>query len=310
VKNLVFAASVALLLSACAGGPSQKADVPVPTYTEKVSAITLNEFKPSTSCPSDAKFKGQDWRKMVSFANACVKAKDWRKVEAIGNELAINAHLTPWGPYFLSLAAQSRKDYPRATWMLELALKKAPKEGIFHYQLGRLNWEMGDDAAALKELKLASEMNPSLTDAHYVMGQLALRKDNYSEAEKLFRKTLALDDKHWPATMGLASAAMKSGDWAKAEEVLSHAVSMNPRSMKARLALAQVQEMHLKKVAEALHTYRELRAYAQQNKLDETVQVNLDEKIQTLEKSTSQVNKGSQVTERAPTAAAKKKVTK
>lgn len=310
MKNLALAASVALLLSACASTPGgKKADVPVPTYTEKVSAITLDEFKPSASCPAGDKFKNPDWRKMVSFANACVKAKDWNKVEAIGNDLAINAHLTPWGPYYLSLAAQSRKEYLRASWMLELALKKAPQEGIFHYQMGRLLWEQGDDVTALKELKMASEMNPSLTDAHYVVGQLALQKDSFSEAEKMFRKTLALDGKHWPATMGLATTYMKSSDWAKAEEILSQAVRMNPRSMKARLALAQVQEMHLKKTAEALHTYKELRSYAQDKKLDESVHMNLDEKIQALEKSSApQVSKGSQLTERAPTAA--KKVTK
>lgn len=310
MKNLVLAASVALLLSACASTPNgQKADVPVPTYTEKVSAITLDEFKPAASCPAGDKYKNPDWRKMVGFANACVKAKDWHKVEAIGNELAINAHLTPWGPYFMSLAAQSRKDYLRASWMLELALKKAPQEGIFHYQMGRLQWEQGDNAAALKSMKTASDLNPSLTDAHYVVGQLALQKDSFSEAEKMFRKTLALDEKHWPATMGLATTYMKSSDWAKAEETLSQAVRMNPRSMKARLALAQVQEMHLKKTAEALHTYKELRSYAQDKKLDESVHMNLDEKIQNLEKSSApQVSKGSQLTERAPTAA--KKVTK
>ncbi len=305
MKNLIVATSVALLLSACASTPGQKAEVPVPTYTEKVSAISVNDFKPSTACPADAKFKSPDWRKLVSYANACVKAKDWRKVEAIGNELAISAHLTPWGPYFMSLAAQSRKDYPRATWMLELALKKAPNEGIFHYQMGRLNWELGDDAAALKELKMASDLNPSLSDAHYVMGQLALRKEDYSGATNMFRKTLSLDPKHWPATMGMATVSMKSGDWAKAESTLEDAVRLNPRSTKARLALAQVQEMHLKKVQEAINTYKELRSFAQEKKLDESVQLNLDEKIKSLEKNVSQVSKGSQLTVRQPTAEGK-----
>lgn len=306
MKNLILLASVALLLAGCASAPGQKAAVPVPTYTEKVSAISVEDFKPAASCPADGKFKSPEWRKMVGYANACVKAKDWRKVEAIGNELAMSAHLTPWGPYFLSLAAQSRKDYPRAQWMLELCLKKAPSEGIFHYQMGRLYWEQGDDTAALKELKMASDMNPSLADAHYVMGQVALRKDSFTEAQGLFRKTLALDNKHWPATMGMATAYMKSNEWAKAEETLSDAVRMNPRSMKARLALAQIQEMHLKKISEALHTYKELRSFAADKKLDESVHLNLDEKIQTLEKSMSQISKGSKLTDRQPTAEAKK----
>lgn len=305
MKNLIIIATSALLLSACASTPGKKADVPVPTYTEKVGAVTVSDFRPGTACPPDGKFASPDWRKVVSYANACVKAKDWRKVEMIGNYLAVNAHLTPWGPYYLSLAAQYRKDYPRATWMLELALKKAPNEGIFHYQLGRLNWELGDDAGALKELKLASDLNPSLADAHYVMGHMALQKEDFSGAQTLLRKALGIDSKHWPSTMAMATVHMKMGDWSKAESVLEDAVRMNPRSTKARLALAQVQEMHLKKLQEALYSYKELRSYAQDKKLDESVHLNLDEKIQSLEKNISQVSKGSQLSVRQPTAEGK-----
>ena len=123
--------SISVLLSACASTPEKGSKVsPLgetkASYSEKTVAVNLGSFKPSSNCPKDTKFNGMDWRKMVSLANACVKAKDWRKVELLGSELGISAHLTPWGPYFLSLAAESRKDYPRAVWMLELALKKAP----------------------------------------------------------------------------------------------------------------------------------------------------------------------------------------
>lgn len=310
MKNLILLSVAALFLSGCASGPGKKADAPAPTYSEKVGAVSVTEFKSGSSCPPDGKWEGPDWRKIVGYANACVKAKDWRKVEMIGNYLAVNAHLTPWGAYYMSLAAQARKDYPRAVWMLELALKKAPNEGIFHYQLGRLHWELGDEQLALKELKLASEMNPSLTDAHYVMGQMALQKEDYSTAEKLLRMALANDSKHWPSLMAMASLRMKTGDWTKAESALEEAVSQNPRSSKARLALAQVQEMHLKKLQDALSTYKRLREMAQDKKLDENISLNLDEKIQALEKNISAVSrsdKGSQLTVRKPTAEGKVK---
>lgn len=305
MNKFIIVTAAALLLSACASGPSSKRDdVPVPTYTEKVGGINVEDLKPAAGCPGDSKWEGQDWRKVVGYANACVKAKDWLKVEKIGNWLAVNAHLTPWGAYYMSLAAQSRKDYPRANWMLELALKKAPSVGIFHYQMGRLQWEMGEEKAALESLKKASDLDASLTDAHYVMGQMALNKEDYSAAETLLRKALANDSKHWPATMAMASLKMKKGDWTAAENMLEDAVHLNPRSAKARLALAQVQELHLKKMQEALNTYKELKSMAQEKKLDDRVQLNLDEKIQTLEKSlsqASQVNKGSQLV-RKPTA--------
>jgi|GEM_PF-1295094 len=313
MKHLILIMTSALYLTGCATGSSNtKTDVaPVPTYTEKVGAIPADEFH-AASCPVGvekqemAKWDAGNWRKVVAFANACVKAKDWRKVESIGNHLAVNAYLTPWGAYFMSLAAQSRKDYPRAAWMMELALKKAPNEGLFHYQMGRLYWEQGDGQAALKSLKQASELNAGLTEAHYIMGQMALQKESYSEADKYFRKALTVDGKHWPSLMGMATVKMKSGDWMEAVNYLEEGIRQNPRNAKARLALAQTQEMQLKNLQEALSAYKDLRSQAMAKKLDEPVMFNLDEKINALEKSVSQVSKGKEVV-RKPTAEGKVK---
>ncbi len=302
MKTNLLLSAVLLFLTACAGGPKVKTAevVPVPTYNEKVGAIGVNDFK-SVNCPADSKWEGPDWRKVVGAANACVKTKDWRKVEMIGNYLAISAHLTPWGPYFMSLAAQNRKNYPRAQWMIELALKKAPNEGLFHYQLGRLHWEQGQDQAALKELKAASDLNGALTEAHYIMGTMALQKESYSEADKYFRKALAADGKHWPSMMGMATVKMKSSDWTEAVAFLEDGIRQNPRSAKTRLALAQLQETQLKNLPEALSAYKELRSQSMAKKLDEPVSLNLDEKIVNIEKNLAQVSKGKEVV-RKPTA--------
>lgn len=215
-----------------------------PTYAEKTSAIPVAEA--SGKCPKDGAWNGMDWRKIISMANACVKAKDWRKVETIGSHLAIHFSLTPWGAYYLSLAAGQRKDYPRAIWMMELALKKAPKEGLFHYQMGRMQWEQEDDVAALKSLQMASAMNPSLTDAHWIMGQIELQRGNHAQAEQLLAKALDNDSRHWPALMAMASLKSKEKAWDQAETYLSRALRVNPKDAKARQALNQVQEMQAK----------------------------------------------------------------
>ncbi|MBX3021691.1 MAG: tetratricopeptide repeat protein [Bdellovibrionales bacterium] len=300
MKRLVLAIT-ALAFSACASGPQKKSEETVKaTYTEKVNAISLDDQR-SGVCPNESVYQKEEWRKIVPMANACVKAKDWNQLEKIGNHLAKTAPLTPWGAYYMSLVATMRKDYPRAQWMLELALKKAPNEGLFHYELGRLFWEQGDEAGAIKEMKLASELNPALTDAHYVMGQMALRSDDLSLARKMFGKALANESRHAPALLGAAEVEIKAKDYDKAESLLNQAIVANPRSSKARLALGQVQELHLKKAQEALQTYRDLKQLGTERKLDENVQsMNLEEKIQTLEKSLSQVNKGSQVNSRKP----------
>lgn len=301
MRKLSVAMSM-LWLAGCASGPSvKKTEEPAakPTYTEKIGAIQLEEQR-ANNCPKDRMYEKEDWRKVVGYASSCVKAKEWNQLEKIGTHLAKTAPLTPWGAYYLSLVATTRKDYPRAQWMLELALKKAPNEGLFHYELGRLFWEMGDEAAAIKEMKQASDLNPALLDAHFVVGQLALRRDDLSEARKQMAKILAVQSRHSGALHVSAQIELKARDYVKAEEYLARAISANPRSSKARYALAQIQETHLKKSAQALQSYRDLRQLGIERKLDESVtQMNLEEKIQTLEKSLSTV-KAVQVDSRKP----------
>lgn len=284
-----------------AAAPTVKEEPVKPTFTERISALNIDEFKPTGVCPKDGAWTGQDWKKIVPMANACVKAKDWRKVENVGSYLGMHHSLTPWGAYYMSLAAEARKDYPRAQWMMELALKKAPNEGLFHYQLGRLYWQMEETQQAVKELKAASDANPSLTDAHWMVGQIALQKGNLKEAEDSLGKALGNNRNHWPALMAMATVKTKSKDWAAAELTLIKAIRANPRSLKARLALAEIQEMQLKNLSSALQTYKETRQLATSRKLDEKPGVNLDEKIKTIEQSLSAVSEQKKVSARKPT---------
>lgn len=305
-RNIILVLS-ALAFAGCATSPTAKTTSipelqPVkPSYEEKTTSMSLDKIK--ASCPADNKWEEYDWKRIPPFANACVKAKDWSKLEKMGNKLATQAHLTPWGPYYLAIAAEGRKDFPRAIWMLELALKKAPKEGLFHYELARIHWDLGDDSDAVKHMKMASELSPALTEAHTSMGELAMQRHEYSEAEGYFQKALKSDDKHMTALLGLATVALNKQDFSRAEEYLARVVSLNPRSSKARLTLAQVQEEHLKKYQEALQTYKDLKRMNADKKLDESVHINLDEKIQSLEKSLSQAAakpKSGELTVRTP----------
>src|SRR5262249_51286318 len=154
-------------------------------------------------------------------------------------------------------------------WMLELALKKDPKEGLFHYELGRIHWELKEDQDALKELKQASDLNAGLTDAHWIMGQMAVGRQDYSAAEKYFQKALASNSQHVPSLLGMATLKINSKDYVKAEDYLNQAISLSPKSAKARVALAQLQEQHLNKLDEALRTYKQIKQMAAKNQLDE-----------------------------------------
>lgn len=308
MSNIIVCA-LALTLAACASAPAMKkvegstADIK-PSYSEKVAAAPADKAKVSVPCPaSPAQWENQDWKKVAQMANACVKAGDWYKVETIGNYLSVKASLTPWGPYYLGLAANFRKDHPRAIWMLELALKKNPNEGLFQYELGRIAWDMGDETQAKQRLKAASDLSPGLTEAHWVLGQIAVDANDFSQAESRLKKALESDSRHWPSLMSMAALKMKTKSWEEAEDYLAKAVDQNPRSAKARLALAQVQEQHLKKFREAINGYKELRQLTATRRLDEAPTMNFDQKIKDLEKSLPEFAKKAPANQREPSAA-------
>lgn len=308
MKKYWLMTSLALVVSACASKSTKDSGMPElattkASYSEKTMGVPVTAVSSNVVCPQqDSPYEKEDWHKILPMANACVRDKEWGRVEAIGNHLATHAPLTPWGPYYLGLSASARKDFLRAQWMLELALKKAPKEGLFHYELGRVAWENGDAVTAMKELKEASSLNPSLTEAHFVMGQMALQRDDLGQARELFQKSLASDSKNVRILLASAQVEIKAKDFTKAEEFLSRAVQQNARDGKARLTLAQVQELHLKKTQEALQNYRALKQLSNEHKLDQVITLNLDEKIQALEKTLSRVDKSSQRSDRRPTA--------
>src|SRR5690606_12764514 len=97
------------------------------------------------------------------------------QLEEVANHLSRKDHMAPWGPYYLSLAAEARKDYDRALWMVELALKKSPEQGILSYQKGRIIWALEDYTQALELFETALDHDPKILDAHMMLGQIFYR---------------------------------------------------------------------------------------------------------------------------------------
>jgi len=301
MKRILVGTVIILNLVACASGPHKDELQIKPSYSERVRGEGVSTYNAKASCPKNLDWmKERDWHLLIPLANACVQSQEWAVLEKIGNHLATQAHLTPWGAYYMGLVAMEQGNYPRAQWMLELALKKAPKEGILHYQLGRLQWANGDEAQAVTSFKQASDLNESLIEAHSICGQIALERGELSDARRYINKALAQKSNHVESMQTLVALEVKAGDFAKAEDLMVKVVSAQPRNMQARLALAQIQEQHLRKLPEALSTYREIKELSLEQKLDASVPFNLEDKIKNLEKSLSQVQKGRKVMSREP----------
>jgi tetratricopeptide (TPR) repeat protein len=248
-----------LTIAGCASAPGATTSVlntpdakpTTPSY--KVVGYTV-EAMSSRSCPS-AVSKTASLNDDVKGAAGCVHSNNWHQVEEFGNQMAIQFPNDAWGAYFLSLSAEHNKDWPRARWMAELAVKKAPNEGLTIYQLGRLQWAMSERMTALETLKKAVDKNPSLVEAHVLMGQMALMDDSKSAAEKSFLKAYEYDSKNFAALMGLGEIYRQNKKWTEAEKYLRQAVSAHPKDAEARQQLTQIQsileaEQMQKKVSE------------------------------------------------------------
>lgn len=257
--RLLLLTLTSLWIAGCASAPGTNDSVlnapdskpSTPAY--KVVGYTV-EAMSSRSCPSSVS-KSASLSDDVKSAAGCVHSGNWHQVEDFGNQMAIQFPNEAWGAYYLSLSAEHNKDWPRARWMAELAVKKSPNEGLTIYQLGRVQWAMNERMTALETLKKAVDKNPTLVEAHVLMGQMALLDESKSAAEKSFLKAVEHDSKNLAALMGLAEIYRLNKNWAEAEKYLRQAVSAHPKNTEARQQLTQIQsileaEQMQKKVSE------------------------------------------------------------
>lgn len=270
-------------------------------FVNAVAPQSLRVVESSRSdCPRSANaVKAATWKVQVKAANACVLSGQWNMVESLGNQLAQTHHLGPWGAYYLGLAAEHRNDLGRAAWMNELALKKAPKNGLLIFQQGRLQWLSRDQAAALKSFQAAIEADPRLTDAHMILGQQALLNNDLKTAATRFQSAVSIEPRHLPALLGVAEVAMKGKDSKVAGEALAQAIFHHPGSFRARLKQAQVFEILEKNFPQALEAYKRMRGMEKEKKLDAQVDFDLEGKIRQLEGAVKEVSPN-QLSQRDP----------
>jgi len=265
----------------------------------------------SKACPADQGYTKMKWKDLVTLAGQCVRAKNFFQVERVASHLARIEPESHWGSYFLALAAESRKDYPRAFWMIELGLKKAPQDGILLFERARLNWETDHKGLAVNDLKEAVKRNPSITEAHLLLGQIQFTEDDLSRAQSSFAQVLSKDPKRAEALLGMGEVAFRQKNYDEAYEYHKKAAQVNPRSALSFLRMAQIQEIHMKDLAGSLASYKDLQRRVSLNRVDGDIPVDLNDKIQNLtlmvKQQTAQKRESEKVSKREPSS---KKVSK
>ena len=168
--------------------------------------------------------------------NAAIALK---KAEAI-------APLDPDSRFRLVLAyvAMGQREWARPE--LERLVAAAPETAIYHYWLGRLDYDAGQYAAAVAHLQAAATRDPSFARTFDNLGlcydalnQTDLAITQYREAVRLNR--LVTDPSPWPA-INLGSALARGGAYEEAEALLREAVRIDPATAPAQYHLGTVLE--------------------------------------------------------------------
>ena len=130
VKNLIrFAALLSVVgLMGCAGGTklsdSKDGSKIDPKAAEKARPFLANHYGLDFRTVSVGGVCAQpkadaDWKIWVQAAGTCVQKQDWSQVEKLGLEMSSRHMDSPWGSYFLGVAAAQRGEMLRAQWMFD-----------------------------------------------------------------------------------------------------------------------------------------------------------------------------------------------
>ncbi len=99
-----------------------------------------------------------------------------------------------------------------------------------HNYLGKVLFQLGEIEAAIEESKIATGLDPKMSDAWNDLGAYYLEKRKIAEAEKCFLKSIKIKDGLTKETShyNLARLYMQKGMMLRATDELSIAIKTNP----------------------------------------------------------------------------------
>jgi tetratricopeptide (TPR) repeat protein len=220
---ILFSISAVMLVVGCSTAPKQQADnseVVSRTHIENMSVVGVFDSEANKSSCSQVKEKIA-WKEHVARMNSCAAKKDWASLESLAAQFAKFEVNSPWGPYFLSVAAESRNDWPRAMWMVETAIKRSGKNppALFVYHRGRIWAGMGEMSKGMAEIKQAVAIEPKLIDGQMYLAQIYERDADATKALGYYRAVLKVAPEHWNALAGVAMLRAGNGGEVEAAEI-------------------------------------------------------------------------------------------
>jgi Flp pilus assembly protein TadD len=185
------------------------------------------------------------------YMNAAIA---WKKSEAI-------APLEPRLQFSLAMAYIQMSHPEWARKVLEGLAAQNPKEALYPYWLGRLDYDGHEYNGAIRHFQHAIELAPTMARAYDNLGLCYYYQNQNDLAVQNYKKAIELDpNSAWPH-LNLAITLQFQNDLAGAESNLRDAIRLNPKFAQAHFQLGLVLE-DLGRLDEAT---RELREAAQLN---------------------------------------------
>lgn len=290
MKKTLFLVST-LFVAACSTGGGKKASKDTLSFVP-YRHLLEDKVTKANQCPSSTKSWSLSNNKTVlDLANACVKAKEWKMLDALGEHLALKLPEAPWGPYYMSLAAEGAGKLPRALWMASLAVKKAPNLNIMHYHKGRLEWSLGDGVAASDSMKQVLKLDSDFVEANFFLANLYFQDQDYKSSLAYFKQVLKSKPSHSQSLIGAGESSYKLDSKSSAQSYFELAIDQVPSNLALRMRLADLYESN-KNFEQALYHYRKIREQSSRQRGPASQQLaDLPLKIKELEKEVAKLEK-------------------
>jgi arylsulfatase A-like enzyme/Tfp pilus assembly protein PilF len=144
----------------------------------------------------------------------------------------------------LGHAYRQQKDYDKALWAMRKAVELRPNSVMDHYELGMTLFAMGDYAAAKTEFETAFAKSPStpnehsLANLHFTLAAVYDRMGRGDEAVKELKMAIQLEPNDYDSNSTLGRVLLKQGNAAAALPYLQKALEVRPNFADAHYYLA------------------------------------------------------------------------
>ena len=191
--------------------------------------------------------------------------------------------------FVLGMRALDAKNYAKAEEELTLATKQDPTNGIYWYQLGRVQAMEKKYGPAATSFQTAIKYEPTLASGYYNLGYVQEKSGNVTAALESYKNAYKVDTKYERAYIAAARLMANAGDYKGAVEAFGNAIKVNPSNAQTYQEQGSAYaNMGDYKSAET--SFRKALAYMDPSKPDAATYYNLSSVLSEQEKNSEGVN--------------------